>query len=248
MHYQRTILIEKDLDFTKVELQDDFHHFSISVHCNASQLTALSGRSVRTPWSTCGGASSVLHSLVGRSFDTRGLSLPHEERAGQCLHLMDMVELAVAHSQRTARSRAYVIEVVRGVRPEDPIDARLVRNDEPVLSWHLDKSHVCAAPPYDSLPRAAIGGLKRDRIAAWAQVHLDADGCEATLVLHRAIMVSGSKYFDWQSPRTSAERSIPSFCFAHDPARAAVARPTPENFRDSSTTRIHLSRRESPKE
>jgi hypothetical protein len=236
MDYNRIIRMHNRAGATRVELEDDFHQFAIELAHDDERIVALRGTASRTPWSTCGGAPGVLNLLSGRRLD--GLDLPAGERAEQCTHLLDMVELAVAHARRSEPARRYEISVTRGERPADPIEATLLRNGAPLLRWRVDATGVAAPPPYDGFPRQTIGQLKQEAVVAWCRGRLDADAQEAVLVMHRALFVSGAKYVDWQSPQSSAERNVPHFCFTHSAKRAAAAYATPAHFKAIRITSV----------
>jgi hypothetical protein len=232
MHYSRSIqLIHRDAA-THVELDDDFHHFSIVLLHDRERIVALQGTSSRTPWSTCVGAPTVLDALVGQRLEPGATRLSPSERAEQCVHLLDMVELAVAHALRDVPARRYDIEVLRGERPKDPIEATLTRDGTVLHAWRLDAGGLTAPPPYDDFPAKAIGQLAPDLAQAWCQGRqLDADAQEAVLVLHRALYVSGARYYDWDTPLTSAQREVPHFCYTHSATHAASAHTTPSQFK-----------------
>jgi Protein of unknown function (DUF2889) len=232
MHYSRSIQLDNRGRATHVELDDDFHHFTLVLQHDGERIVALQGASSRTPWSTCVGAPTVLDALVGQRLGAGSPRLTPAEQGEQCVHLLDMVALAAVHALRAAATRRYDIDVVRGERPKDPIDATFRRDGAVLHAWRFDATALNAPPPYNGFPRQAVGQLAPDLVQAWCRdQQFDADATEALLALHRGLYVSGARYYDWDTPLTSAEREVPHFCYTHSAARAASAHTTPSLFK-----------------
>ena len=64
--YRRRIeLVTVSPEVVQGELEDDFHHFRVSIAHDGAKVTAVEGTAVRHPWSTCPDALTPLRSLVG---------------------------------------------------------------------------------------------------------------------------------------------------------------------------------------
>ena len=64
--YRRRIeLVTVSPEVVQGELEDDFHHFRVSIAHRDRRVVALDGEAVRHPWSTCPAALAPLRALVG---------------------------------------------------------------------------------------------------------------------------------------------------------------------------------------
>ncbi len=82
--YRRAIRIAADGDTVTAEMEDDIHHFGISLSHAGGVVTAISGSALRTPWTICPGALAELDGLEGARLDDL-LELP-AALAGGAMH------------------------------------------------------------------------------------------------------------------------------------------------------------------
>src|SRR4030081_3400195 len=83
------------------ELEDDFHHFRVTVAHDGARVTGVRGMGVRFPWSTCPFAAAQLEPLVGMPLSTRSTAVGDVVSArDNCTHMFDLAGLAVAHPAR----------------------------------------------------------------------------------------------------------------------------------------------------
>lgn len=165
------------------ELIDDFHHFRATVEHDGTRIRTVTGEALRIPWQTCAGAVNPLRRLDGQPLEstTRGVGRLAPSRL-QCTHLYDAACIAAARAGRDAGSVSY-----RAIVP-DRVGGRasptLHRNGEPFLAWEIDGYTVVGPAPFAG--RALAGG----DFASFAEEDLDAETCEAALILNRACMFS----------------------------------------------------------
>src|SRR5207237_10898454 len=119
--YRRRIHVTASPDHAAVtaELEDDFHHFRVTVAHDGARVTGVRGEGVRYPWSTCPLAAAQLEPLFGMSLSTRSTAVGDVVSArDNCTHMFDLAGLAVAHAARDGDRRQYDITV------SDPVGHR----------------------------------------------------------------------------------------------------------------------------
>src|SRR5215213_7721594 len=63
--FVRNIAVAVTPGEARAVLEDDFHHFRVTVRLAGRRVTGIDGEALRFPWTTCGQAGSVLTGLVG---------------------------------------------------------------------------------------------------------------------------------------------------------------------------------------
>ena len=199
------------------ELEDDFHHFRVTVAHDGARVTGVRGVGVRFPWSTCPLAADRLAPLVGMPLSVRSTAVGDVVSArDNCTHMFDLAGLAVAHAARVGARRQYDVVVA------DPVDDRrqvtLDRDGEPLLAWVVDSHTILEPVPFRG--QALRGGF-----LAWAEATLDPDAAEAAIVLRRACHIAHGRIqnldvYDDAGPLLPI---MSGACFTFQPARAPVA-------------------------
>src|SRR5207245_277647 len=123
---------QSEQPMVSAELEDDFHHFRVTVAHDGARVTGVRGVGVRFPWSTCPLAADRLAPLVGMPLSVRSTAVGDVVSArDNCTHMFDLAGLAVAHAARVGARRQYDVVVA------DPVDDRrqvtLDRDGEPLL-------------------------------------------------------------------------------------------------------------------
>ena len=150
--YRRRIrLLSTDPGVVEAALEDDFHHFALTLRHDGERVIDIAGRARRWPWSTCADAVIPLRQIEGMSLSPRCTSVATAaDPRANCTHLFDLAGLAVAHAARGVERRQYDAEIPR------PVDrrsrARLWRDGQVVLEWQLVDGAVVDAPPYSDVP------------------------------------------------------------------------------------------------
>jgi hypothetical protein len=171
------------------ELEDDFHHFRLSIAHRAGRVEVVDGEAVRHPWSTCPDALGPLRALVGAPVTTDGTALgAHADPRSSCTHWFDLAGLAIAQAASGRENRRYDVFVPdrgEGLRTS----AHLERDGVALLDWEVDMRTVLGPEPYtgQSMGRGFL---------AWAAGALDPDTAEAAIVLRRACRISLGRLMD----------------------------------------------------
>ena len=78
-------------------LEDDFHHFEVTLHHDGTHVTALEMQAVRWPWATCPDAGQGLQALVGMELSDRSTAVAAvTDPRMNCTHQFDLAGLCVA--------------------------------------------------------------------------------------------------------------------------------------------------------
>ena len=144
--YRRRIRMTGSEGRVRAELEDDFHHFAVTLGYADGAITRAEGEAIRYPWTTCPGATEPLRRLEGlplsRSLGAPGRALNARE---QCTHLFDVACLAITHAASGRASRQYDIEIPDRVKGRTTV--RLSRDGELRLAWDLDGMEILGPPP-----------------------------------------------------------------------------------------------------
>jgi Protein of unknown function (DUF2889) len=221
--YRRRIrLVATGLGEVEAGLEDDFHHFEVTIRCDDEQVTDVEGRALRWPWTTCPDAAVPLRELEGMPLSTNCLAVgDRADPRANCTHMFDLAGLAVAHAARggpLGTTRQYDMEIPAGAQLGGEVVVRLWRDGKPLLWWSLD-GRACIAPePYASAPWR--GGFFR-----WAEQNLDDAAAEAAIVLRRACDIGMGRGMDLDAVDAAQEMEplMLGVCFTMQPARIAVA-------------------------
>jgi hypothetical protein len=200
------------------ELEDDYHHFRVTVTSDGGRVASAAGQAIRFPWSMCPLAAGELTQLVGATLtsDPAGI-LHHADIRQQCTHMFDLAGLAVAALGRGGPSyRRYDMQVleVNG----NLWDAQLLRNDGFELHWSARLGEL-------AWPSDVAGRSLKAPFLSWAREHFPGDAFEAALALRRTIFVGKFRHrHDLDQRETAAEGANMGGCFVLQPQRASKAR------------------------
>jgi len=208
----RTVRVAVRLNEVRAVVEDDFHHFRVTVHHDGESIVSVTGDALRRPWSYCSEAAEQLHKLVGMKLSTLGIEVAdHADRRLQCTHLFDLAGLAIATAGRGIASLRYdmrVADAVEGYR-----SAHLSQDGVRVLEWDLHQTRIVSASIYKDQDL-------RINFADWAQRSLSAGECEAALSLRRAVFISNGRKVDLD---LMAHPPATGGCFTLQPERAPDA-------------------------
>jgi hypothetical protein len=219
------------LDATTVvaAIEDDMHHFELTLRHDGRVVVAVEGRAVRWPWAPCVDGARAIESLAGMSLDTSCSSVgAWTDATTQCTHQFDLAGLAVAHAARHARggaaSRSYLAVVPDWQRP--PYEAWIARDGVEVLHFTIGDRGIERPDPF--------AGVALDRrFIQWCNEHLDDDTTEAALLLRRAAWMSPARHIDLESFGTIGESMVkPGVCYATQPQRIEIGFRNRNSLRD----------------
>jgi hypothetical protein len=200
------------------DLEDDFHHFRVTLRHDGDRVTAIAAESIRYPWVTCPDAAANLDALVGLPLSHRFTAAgAHADPRRNCTHQFDAAALAVTHAARGAARRVYDAEVPR--RVDWYTHVRLWVDGEARLSWQVDRAGlVDPEPPFDAAPWE--GGFM-----AWADATLDPETAEAAIVLRRAATIGMGRGWPFDDFERASDVHISgsAVCYTMTPGVAEVA-------------------------
>jgi hypothetical protein len=224
--YRRRIrVVARAPDTVEAGIEDDFHHFRVTLHHDGVNVRDVSSEAHRIPWTTCTDAGAQLQLLAGMPLEASCLAAGRwTSPSQQCTHMFDLAGLAAAHAyrratdDRAASSRQYdavvPYESRRGARRE----VTLARDRTVLLHWIIERDQVVDPPPYSEVP--FTGGFFR-----WADTALPPDDAEAAIVLRRACTIGMGRGMDQDVWSSAAEISAgpTGVCYSQQPQRRDVA-------------------------
>lgn len=181
---RRRIVMQSSDHRAVAGLEDDFHHFIVTIEHDGHVVTDIGAQALRTPWTICGDAAKMLPQFIGLKLSTAPDINPDLiDYHRHCTHQYDLAGLAIAQAVRGG-TRQYDIEVEDS---ETKIKtARLFRNGELYWEWQMNRSEF--------ITPSRFAGLNLRSIGPWAKTNLDDDEREALMVLRRGFMISGGRH------------------------------------------------------
>ena len=239
--YRRRIrLATRDPSTVWGGLEDDFHHFEVTLHHDGAAVTDITMKALRWPWSTCPDAGANLGQLVGMELSDRctavaAVSDPHF----QCTHQFDLAGLCVSHAARGTLRRDYEVEL----RPEGQgtLRPRLWRDGALVHEWTLALDGpvrtLVDPPPFTNAPWR--GGFIR-----WADQTLVPLDAEAAIILRRACDIGMGRSMDLEAIDVAEELApiMSGICYSMQPDVMPVAFRNRGSIRDFGMHRDALLR------
>lgn len=206
--FRRRIRIVPEAGMVHAAVEDDFHHMTVTLRHDGARISAVEGRTMRAPWTTCPGAEQVLE----ETFVDVALAEAGRRGAKQanCTHLHDITVFAAAHAGDAG-------PLLYDVLVADPVggrgEAEIRRNGEALLAWTLDDGMTLTEPP--ELAGKTLFQL-RDWIAGLAP-----DRREAARILQWASLIAHGRQIPL-AEQSDATRMPPN-CYTFQPERAPHA-------------------------
>lgn len=231
--YRRCIALDAPGDGVVVAaLEDDFHHFVVTLRHDGTHVTSVECDSRRWPWTTCPDAAGPLRALAGMPLARRftaagGWTDPRRN----CSHQFDAAALAVTHAAWGRRRRRYDVEVP----PRDGDGRTRVRLwvDRALrIEWTVTWTGLVDPPP------GLAGAPWRGGFMRWADEHLDEEAAECAIVARRAADISIGRGWDLDAI-PSADRLPPvmaAVCYTMQPDVIGSARRHVGSIRDFAAT------------
>jgi hypothetical protein len=224
--YRRAIQIRAADGQAVAEMEDDYHHFVVTVRHADGRVTDARGQAVRYPWSQCPMASAALAELRGLAIGAHPTAIyGHLDPLGQCTHMLEMAGLACAQIARGRGARRYDVTVTDPVAGR--VDAELLCDEAPLALWTLQDG-VITAP-------AERRGQEPVAFRSRALGDLPPDEAEVLLILRRAIGLAAARGLDVDRFPTAAAMGRPPACFVFRPGVAEHAARRYGSVRDFST-------------
>ncbi len=190
--YRRRIRVRAvEPDVVVSELEDDFHHFVVTLRHDGEKVVSCDNASLRWPWSTCPDAAEPLRALAGMPLSRRFTAAGRWTDPKQnCTHQFDTACHAITHAAWGRDERVYDVEIPLRDPQTGSTDVRLWVDGEPRLAWSIDWNGIVAPPPpFDAAPWR--GGFMR-----WADTTLPEDDAECAIVLRRACDIGMGRGMD----------------------------------------------------
>lgn len=195
-------------------VEDDFHHFIVTVIHDGKTVTDVRGQAVRYPWTKCPMAVSALTALRGFPISDDPTAIyAYADAQLQCTHMFETACLAVTQAARGAGHRRYDAVVT------DAGDGRRIaevrRNGALAARWVL-QNDVLVQPEEHQGKRP---GDFRSKLLKT----LPPDDAEALLILRRVCFVSHGKGVDADAMPNASHVSTDGHCFVLRPGVAQSA-------------------------
>lgn len=224
--YRRLVRTRAEAGVVHADMEDDSHRFGVTVRHDGRKVTAIEGRSIRTPWTLCAEAPGMLPELIGMPLAPSPLAASeYTDQKSQCTHLFDLAAIGISQAARGIAGRDYRVEA-----PWYVLDATrtltLYRDDVAVLEWMLDRDRILAPEPYASVGVRPMLGWAKENLAA-------PDAIEALFIMRRAVLISGSRLMDLDElPTAAATGHGIGACYVHRSDRIALAKRNVGSSRD----------------
>jgi hypothetical protein len=196
-------------------LVDPFHEMSVDLRHDGAVVTAIEGRFLRNPNSTCPGAARLLDELLGLDLRTPAAAVYAGGRSRRhCTHLLDLAVLALAQAARGEGRRQY--DAVVPDETDAPIDIEVRRDAATVFAWQVQRGHILAPAEFAGLPLGP-------GFTAWSTARLAGDALEAAQVLSRTWYISRGREYDiqiWAGQPVSRHDVLLDRCYSYAAERA----------------------------
>ncbi len=194
--FRRLIDLARRDDQTVVGwLEDDVHHFGITLRHDDRHVSDVAVAAVRFPYTTCGGAGIPFGKIVGTPLFERVSEFGRSvDMRLQCTHLFDLAALLIgfaakrrAHQRYEAivEDRSFVGLTAGGRRIMGKGQAWLREDGVDRLRWEIDGQTVTGPAPWTGWPLME-GFRQRSEL-------LDVEAARLGFVLRRAVMVSNGR-------------------------------------------------------
>jgi hypothetical protein len=223
--YRRAIRLQAGDGRATGEIEDDFHHFRVTVTYADSRVTGAEGQAVRYPWSQCPMAGAALAGLVGLPVGPDPTAVyRHTDPLGQCTHMLEVAGLAVTQAARGPGERRYDVVVTDPVGGQ--VEAELTCDGAVLARWTLQDG-VITAP-------AERAGHRPSALRSTVLRELPPQEAETLLILRRALPLAGSRSWDVDRFATAADMGREPSCYVFRPGVAEHAERRHGSVRDFS--------------
>lgn len=221
-------------------LEDDFHHFGVTLEHDGLRITDVHMAAPRAPWSTCAGAAEPLRTLIGKPLIQRASDIGALlEMRLQCTHVFDLAGMLLAHiahaGTRAPRRRYHAVVTDRERHRPDlvlasfgPGEAYLYQDGEQVMYWLVDGEMIVGPAPY-------AGHSQNQGFRAWTEAMPEQEAEYAT-ILRRAILVAGGRSLRHDDYPTAGAMATHALCHSFQPEQRDRA------LRNYGATRDHANR------
>lgn len=202
-------------------LEDDHHHFGMTLVHDGALIQDVRIASTRHPWTTCQSAGEPMQNLIGQPLFSRCSDIgTFIDMRRQCTHLFDLAGLLASHAFHRRDHRRYEGEVRRLDSIESGVDATwlrasLGRDGQQVMQWDVCQNRIMR-------PEGSAGHTIDHGFREWIET-LDEAIAEDAFVLRRAVFVAQARTMNLTRLRLPEE--VPAVCHTYQPeSREAAVR------------------------
>lgn len=210
-------------------LEDEYHHFGLTLVHDGAAVVDLRVAAPRHPWSTCAEAGLPLRALIGKRLVTRCSDIGAlVDMRKQCTHVFDLAGLAMAHASARREHRRYhgTVQPLANLEAdasEGWLRATLYRDGQRVMAWDLSEDFIMAPPRY--------AGRSIDRgFREWLETRQEVEA-EDAFVLRRVAFVAKGRRISIEHARVAHDIEQGRVCHTFQPEYRAIA------FRVKDTSR-----------
>lgn len=196
-------------------LEDDFHHFGITLNHDGSRITDVRVAEPRHPWSACPGAAQPLLELKGKPLFGRCSDIGEiVDMRQQCTHLFDLAGLLIAHIHHRRDHRRYEAAICRldSLVPDAPADwrrASLACDGVHVLEWDVRGDDIMR-------PESAAGHTIARGFREWTETMNELEA-EYASVMRRAVFVCQGRTVALDDATSAQNMPLPAVCHNYQP-------------------------------
>jgi hypothetical protein len=198
-------------------LEDDFHHFGMTLVHDGRTVTDIRAKAIRFPWTACPAADGHLKELIGQPLVDRISDIGRLlDMRVQCTHLFDLAGMVLAHARHGHGHRFFESTVTRVGPPEDDLrQAILTEGGAPVLTWDMrGGSDILGPQPF--------GGRSTDRgFREWTE-GMEIEDADRAFILRRAVFVANGRIFTI-GPALAKDMGVPAVCHTYQPEVSRTA-------------------------
>ena len=206
-------------------LEDDFHHFGVTLVHEGTVITDVSATAVRYPWTSCGFAPHALQPLIGKTISPRSSDIGQRlAMREQCTHIFDLTGLVMAHAMRGIAHRHYQTitesrQILGWKNHKNPIFGPtticLLQDGIKAMQWHSERGEIVDS---DTGHHQALGRGFRE----WTE-SLDVECGEYATIMRRALLVSGGRSMVHDNYPNAAAMDQPELCYSFQASRREKA-------------------------
>lgn len=206
-------------------LEDDFHHFGMTLLHDGHMVSDVRVATPRTPWATCLDVGTPLKKLVGQPLVSRSSDIGTlMDMRQQCTHVYDLAGLLLAHAyhgREHCRYEAIVadreisnfeglhrLEMGRG-------QATLLCDEQQVMSWVIEGDNIIE-------PNSGEGQSLNLGFREWTEA-MPEQPAEYANILRRAILVAYGRIVNFEHFENAAAMHQPPLCHTFQPERSQSA-------------------------
>ncbi|MDY0012775.1 MAG: DUF2889 domain-containing protein [Rhodocyclaceae bacterium] len=207
-------------------MEDDFHHFGVTITHDGTTIQKVHASSPRYPWTTCPGALEAIRVLEGKPLVARASDIGQlADMRRQCTHLFDLAGLTLAHAANGHDHRRYEILIPdRAVLWDDqgklkgfgPTTATLSSEGTVLMAWNIDGQAIVG-------PDAYAGHSLQEGFREWTEA-MPLEEAEYATILRRAILVGSGRLISMEKVETAEHTGMGPVCFTYQPEQRKLAR------------------------